>query len=353
MTSQLEQIARAMLYEGYALYPYRPSALKNQRRFAFGAIYPRAWAERTGEPSFLRVELVASGGIEARVAIVVRYLRLEAGGGGYEQTIELPARGLDAAATSLSVERDGVSLVVETSAVDAGDGLVRLSVEIHNVTELVHAPDRESVMDVVPASTHVVVELEGGTLYSAIDPPEHAIAATAACRSTGLYPVLVGAAVLASPIILSDQPEIAPESPGDFFDGTEMDEMLILRVLTLTDAERREAAAADPKIAALIERTARMGIAATAKLHGVVRTVWPREGSRVVLRPAHSRERQSDAFDVLLAGKRATVAKVERDLDGRVHCAVTLDDDPGADLGVAGMPGHRFFFSPDELEVIA
>ncbi len=348
MTSRLDQIARAVLYEGYALYPYRPSALKNQRRFAFGAIYPRAWAERTGEPCFLRVELVASGA-EARVAIAVRYLRLDAGGGGREQTVELPVRGLDPAATLLRVERDGISLVVETRAVDAGDGLVRISVEIHNVTELAHALTRESVMDVVPASTHVVVELEGGTLYSAIDPPEHAIAATAACRSTGLYPVLVGSAVLASPIILADQPEIAPESPGDFFDGTEMDEMLTLRVLTLTEAEQREAAAADPKIAALIERTLRLGVAATAKLHGVVRTVWPREGSRVVLRPG----RGCDAFDVLLAGKRATVAKVERDLDGRVHCAVTLDDDPGADLGVAGMPGHRFFFSPDELEVIA
>ena len=155
--------------------------------------------------------------------------------------------------------------------------------------------------------------------------------------------------MLASPIILPDRPEIAPQSPGDFFDGTEMDEMLTLRVLTMTDAEKREASAADPRIAALLERTEALGLEATARLHGVVKTSWPREGTRVRLHPG----KHADAFDTILAGRLATVAKVERDLEGQIFCAVTIDDDPGADLGVAGMPGHRFFFRPDELEVIA
>ena len=130
--------------------------------------------------------------------------------------------------------------------------------------------------------------------------------------------------------------------------------MLTLRVLTMTDAEKLEASAADPKVAALIARTEALGIEQTAKLHGVVKTSWPRQGSRVRLRPTPAAgARRTDAFDMILAGKLATVAGVERDLEGNVHCSVTLDDDPGADLGAAGMPGHRFFFRPEELEVLA
>ena len=125
--------------------------------------------------------------------------------------------------------------------------------------------------------------------------------------------------------------------------------MLVLRILTMTDAEKAEAAAADPRIATLIERTERTGIADTARLHGVTRTSWPRAGTRVRVRP----RRTADAFDALLVGKLATVTAVERDLEGAVHCAVTIDDDPGADLGAQGVPGHRFFFHPDELEVVA
>jgi hypothetical protein len=318
---------RAVLYEGYALYPYRPSALKNRRRFAFGAIYPRAWAERTGDPCFLRAEVVAT----SVTAIYVRFLRLERGGGAHEVLI-------DVTEAKTYFERDGIALEI-TTAWNAG----RFSIEILNVTRI-ETTDHETVMDFVPSSTHVVLH---GELFSAIDPPPHLIDSNAACRSSGLYPILVGPrTMLASPIILPDYPEIAPESPGDFFDGTEMDEMLTLRVLTMTEAEKREVT--DPKVAAMIARTEELGVAATARLHGVVRN-WLREGTRVVVRPG----KNADSFDLLLAGKRATVAKVERDLEGRVYCAVTIDDDPGADLGATGMPGHRFFFRPDELEVVS
>lgn len=331
MTTGIEALVRAVLYEGYALYPYRPSSLKNQKRFAFGAIYPRAWAERMLEPSFLRVEVVATS---PEVTAEVRYLRLPRDEGARE------ARLTD------SGTHDGISLELRTTLEPAGVGLWRYALEIHNTTPFTGS-DREAAMDVTAASTHVVLQ---GAFVSSIDPPAHAAAAVAACRSTGLYPILAGeGAMLASPIILPDYPEIAPQSPGDFYDGTEIDEMLTLRVLTMTDAEKREAAAADPKIAALIARTEELGIEQTAKLHGVVRTSWPRRGTRVRLRPS----RRADAFDVILAGKLATVASVERDLEGNVHCAVTLDDDPGADLGATGMPGHRFFFAPDELEVLA
>jgi hypothetical protein len=275
-----------------------------------------------------------------RGSVEVRFLRLPRGEGAREHRL----------VTSGAV--DGIAVAITTVVEPAGEGLWRCAVEVRNDTEITSDLDRESIMDVSPASLHVVL---GGTFVSSIDPAPHAAAAVAACRSTGLYPILAGPGFkLASPIILPDYPEIAPQSPGDFFDGTEMDEMLTLRVLTMTDDEKREAAAADPKVAALIVRTESLGVEQTAKLHGVVKTSWPRQGSRVRLRPAPATAaRRTDAFDLLLAGKLATVAAVERDLEGNLHCAVTLDDDPGADLGATGMPGHRFFFRPDELEVLA
>jgi hypothetical protein len=340
----VDALVRAVLYEGYALYPYRPSALKNRKRFAFGVVYPRAWAERALEAYVMRVEMVAEAAAGTAITVTVRCLQLAREGAATDHAFALAPYQLGDAPRIDSCARpaSGLALEVELSSAPAGDGLWRFAVEIRNAAELGADADREAAMDISPASTHVIAS--GATWLSSIDPPPHATAATACCRSSGLYPILAGqGAMLASPIILPDYPEIAPQSPGDFFDGTEIDEMLTLRILTMTDAEKLEAAAADPRVAAMIERTEQLGIAETARLHGVVRTSWPRQGTRVRLHPA----RRNDAFDMVLAGKVATVAAVERDFEGRIHCAVTLDDDPGADL-----PGHRFFFRPEELEVV-
>ena len=133
---------------------------------------------------------------------------------------------------------------------------------------------------------------------------------------------------------------MAPESPGDFFDGTEIDEMLALRIQTLTDAEKRQMAAGDPRTRALLDRVEGLTGPGLARLHGAVRD--PRPGDRVRLRPSG----RADAFDLLLAGKAATVASVETDFEGRSYVTVTVDDDPGRDPGAIGMPGHRFFFRP-------
>ena len=74
-----------------------------------------------------------------------------------------------------------------------------------------------------------------------------------------------------------------------------------------------------------------------------------RPGDRVRLRPA----RAADAFDLLLAGRIATIASIEQDYENRVYLAVTVDDDPGRDLGLVGQPGHRFFFGLDEVEALS
>jgi len=71
-----------------------------------------------------------------------------------------------------------------------------------------------------------------------------------------------------------------------------------------------------------------------------------RVGDRVRLWP----QKSADIMDLALKGKVAIVEAVERDFDDQVHLAVVLEDDPGRDLGMLRQPGHRFFFSPQEVE---
>jgi hypothetical protein len=73
-----------------------------------------------------------------------------------------------------------------------------------------------------------------------------------------------------------------------------------------------------------------------------------RQGDRVRLKPRAG----GDVFDLALAGKVAVVEAIEQDYEGQAHLAVVLDDDPGRDLGMLRQPGHRFFFSPDEVEPV-
>jgi hydrogenase maturation protease len=233
------------------------------------------------------------------------------------------------------------------------------------------------------ASTHTILNARDGAFLSLMDPPEELREASANCDNQGTWPVLVGKtgdadAMLSSPIILYDYPDIAPESPGDLFDATEIDEILTLRILAMTDAEKREMASTDARARALLERTHGLTAAQLAQMHGVMRPAHevsraagslvgrvagetkPRLvsllssgvdlsiGTQVRLRPNAG----GDIMDLVLKNKIAIVEAIERDFEDRVHVAVTLLDDPGRDLGAAGFPGHRFYFSQEELEPI-
>jgi hydrogenase maturation protease len=136
--------------------------------------------------------------------------------------------------------------------------------------------DRDEAMLRTLASSHAILGVRGGEFVSLLDPPEGFREAAAACRNVGTWPVLVGAEgqremMLASPIILYDYPQVAPESPGDFFDGTEIDEMLTLRIMTLTDEEKGAMAAVDARARALLARTESMPPDQRLGLHGTMR----------------------------------------------------------------------------------
>ncbi|MFD1045910.1 hypothetical protein ACFQ1S_10220 [Kibdelosporangium lantanae] len=207
-------------------------------------------------------------------------------------------------------------------------------------------------------STHALMSLSAGKFLSATDPPEWASVATRECRSDGLWPVLTGdgGTVLCSPIILYDYPSIAPESTGNLYDGTEIDEILTLRTITLTDAEKREARATDPRAAEIIDRVDNMPPELMDRLHGTVRYlrsvtnepdsvtvngVRVTKGSRVRLKP----NRRADAHDMFLVDRVATVQAVLLDVDDGWHVAVALE---GEELYAAH--GRYRYFAPDEIE---
>jgi hypothetical protein len=201
-----------------------------------------------------------------------------------------------------------------------------------------------------------MLRVEGGRFVSLADPPADWQAYAEQCQNVGAWPVLVGDPgrrdlVLASPIILSDYPTVAPESPGDLFDGTEIDEILTLRILTLGDSEKDEARHADDRARRLLDRTEALSRDEILALHGTLRRdtamLTPlRPGQRVRLRP----KGRADIFDLALQGQAATILSLEEDLEGRVYVTVTVDADPGQDLGRLGQPGHRFFFRPEDVE---
>lgn len=163
------------------------------------------------------------------------------------------------------------------------------------------------------AAVHLVLAARGGKFFSLTDPPDALRQAAAACRNVGAWPVLVGSpgehdAMLASPVILYDYPQVAAESPGDLFDGTEIDELLTLRIMTLTEDEKAAARATDERTRGLLQRTESLTREQLAGLHGVLRRmdagvlvddVELHPGDRVRLKPGLG----GDIFDLCLPAR--------------------------------------------------
>ncbi len=334
----VEQIAKAVLYEGYMLYPYTAASLKNQYRWNFGVLYPPGF-----DTAEMQTECLARGGAQTVLTASVRYLEFEA-----DHTVE---RRTDAQFPAISAHlvRHAGEAEIELAAEPAAEGLLRFRIQIRNRAAFDGA-NRDAALTRSMLSVHTILTLEQGEFVSLIDPPEDCRDLARACRNIGAWPVLAGdqserRTMLSAPIILYDYPQIAPESRGDLFDGTEIDEILTLRILTLSDEEKAAIRAGDARAREILERAESLPEAHLAKLHGALRG-FRRPGARVRLRPKPS----GDIFDLALQGKTAIIEAVEEDLEGRTHLAVVLEDDPGRDLGLMRQPGHRFFFSPEEVE---
>ena len=179
-----------------------------------------------------------------------------------------------------------VTGTVSVSSENIRDGLLKVAVDIANTTAIEHDPhDRNFALLGSLLSAHTILSVSGGQFISLLDPPEDLRDAVSACTNVGNFPVLVGDPperdmLLCSPIVLYDYPQIAPESATDFYDATEMDEMLTLRVMTLTDDEKNEMRLADDHVRNLLERTEQSAREQLMKTHGTIRGLRPVSGDK-------------------------------------------------------------------------
>jgi hypothetical protein len=266
---------------------------------------------------------------------------------------------------------------IDISTQPLAESIFKITVTVENLTP-VPEPDlnhQEEVLMRTLASTHTILETSWGEFLSLMDPPPFSVEASKTCSNIGTWPVLVGekgkfgaGTMLSSPIILYDYPEIAPESPGEFFDGTEIDEILTLRVLTMTDQEKWEMSQVDEHCRQILNRTEALPEEAFWKMHGTIRdnkfsnedffnpntrlehvTIEGTDltiGHRVQIRP----QGRADVMDLALEGKIAVIESIEQDAENRVYLALVLEEDPGKDLGMMRQPGHRFFYGVNEVE---
>jgi hypothetical protein len=305
VTDSLRRIADAVLYEGYMLWPYGRSAAKNQRRWTFGGVYPSTHSESHSDDRWTMQTQCLVEGDAPRVDARVRFLhvvRREVISGGrpvdeltvdgerYVPWDEAVEREIAAPAhIAIPAGRDEEDLgtgtlvrswralagEVDKSTEQIGEGLHRVTVRISNTTPL-EKPGREEALRQTFCSTHTLLTVENGAFVSLTDPPGALRAQAERCTNEGTWPVLVGESgerhtMLSSPIILPDYPEIAPESPGDLFDGGEIDQLLTLNILTLTDEEKEEMRAADPRTREILERTESLSQEQLMQLHGAIR----------------------------------------------------------------------------------
>ena len=335
----VDRIAKALLYEGYMLYPYRASAVKNRQRFNFGVLYPHLYAEPAAEPWFSRAECIVNADALDSMEVRVRFLhlvqrtiyepapvlpsfvpalrpveRLEVDGESYQtwqeavereicipklllgslaagplqHTAEIPASYEETEIRNATQETVGsivrtqraLKLLVELTAEPSGDNLHKLTVTVRNLTETQNVLDRDQALLHAAASVHIILGTQDGEFVSLLDPPQELRPLVETCQSAGGFPVLIGEAgqrdtMLFSPIILYDYPEIAAESAGDLFDATEIDEILSLRIMTLTDEEKREARGSDERARRILDRTDSLPQEQLMKLHGAVRGLRP------------------------------------------------------------------------------
>jgi hypothetical protein len=442
-----QKVADAVLYEGYLLYPYRASAVKNQVRWQFGVVMPRDYSEGGGsEPWTMQTECLVEPGDAPALDLRLRFLQVQARivekAVNAEQGIYWPVEAFEIEGrqhvswdegVKRELDHPGINItkllaaerafpleipagrevdLIQDAGGDIKGRIIRDRLPITGVIRVAGEPMgslikiRIRVENLSPWSrdekakrtralrhalvgAHTLLAVRDGTFLSLLDPPEWARQAVASCVNLHTWPVLVGEegerdVMLSSPIILYDYPRVAAESPGEMFDATEIDEILALRTMTLTDDEKAEARATDSQAAAIIDRVDTLPAEILDRLHGAVRylrkstakaigepenvpwwdpgadaSVSPEsdsiqingvtvsKGCRVRLRPGL---RRSDAQDMFLQGRMATVEAVFSDVEDKQYLAVTLADDQAVDLN--RWHGRYLYFYPDEVETV-
>ncbi|MBW8705994.1 hypothetical protein MBT84_40910 [Streptomyces sp. MBT84] len=389
------QVADAVLFEGSPLHPYRASAARNGLRRQFGVLVPPAWNADGDEYDFQHTECLMEPGTGATLAVELRFLRARRpvvqptrseggsqtapGRGPGGESPAAPAGGTEerveaVVAVDRLAEGDGITIPFvrpageESEPIRDEDGrvvghrtfrheeiggvlrlaarriegpyrLMRLTAVVENTSawtpEENGNTDRDAALRHSLVATHLLIGLSAGSFLSMTEPPEWARGVSAACRNLHTWPVLAGEpgradVMLSSPVILGDHPVLDPHTRRTALEATDLD--AVLAPADSAPPEWREpgkATGSGP---------------ASAPDRVVVNGRHVVAGCRVLLNPGL---RRTDAQDFFLRGRTATVEAVLNDVDGSVHLAVTVEDDPGAEI--RREQGVFLYFRPDEV----
>ncbi len=359
---QARAIADAVLYEGFLLYPYTGSALKNQMPWQFGVLMPQGYSDAS-ERTAMRAQMPAFRlGDDPRVEVTARFLQV--GASPVEREVSLSAKlvpGTTMRPFAIDVLCGRLTLDIAAD----GDYLrVTLSLENHGTT----APqaDRKEALRTALVSAHAILTAHDGAFVSLLDPPDAAKEAVSRCENQGVFPVLTGepreggrtaSTIFASPIILYDFPAISAASRGQTFDATEIDELLLLSVASLADREKQEARATHGFARELVERAEALDAHTLGTLHGktsvqrepgdesvTIAGATVRPGSRVRVHP----QGRTDIWDSFVAGRTASVCAVHTDFEGKRYVGVVFDDDPASEMHE--WYGRSFMYGAHEIE---
>lgn len=397
-----ESLAKSLLYEGYALYPYTPSATKNSTPTPFGIAYPAAYAK--SQPAAfdnVSIEVIALPAEGAEIEGAALFLHAA---GDRHQASErrvslepVAVAELLEAPVELGFAVASTEGAVRMSAEPAGPG-IRIRLEVRNTTTVPEAEasamERGDALQRALLSCHAMLGISAGTFVSPLENEGEIGAAVQACENVNAWPVLASPdddAVLGAAILLPDHPRISPHSNVNFFDNTEIEEALVLHVQALTDEERAAIDEQDPAVREMVERAETTTQDELLTLHGLMKPTDPadgivfpewtepeageeieppvrppppgpadtageeeyviggktvRRGGKVVLRPGTD----GDPYDRMMDGRTATVERIYLDYDGKVYFGVSIDDDPMREI--LRDTGRFLFFFVDEVEPI-
>lgn len=379
MTTSLDELLESLLYEGYALFPYTPGATKNATPTPFGIVYPPAYAARSAATyDHLQMECIVRSTASTDVDAFVVFL--QSSGERHEavqRRVDIPRRSLQQLTDEPQVvafDFDSLEGEVSLTARASTEETFNVGLKVSNTTRTEDLgpgdQDRAGALVHSLISTHPVLKVSAGNLVSPLE--------ARGCDNVNTWPVLAAdddTAIVGAAIMLPDHPAIAPKSRGNLFDGTEIEEALLLHVHALSDEERTSIAQGDPAVEAMVERALSVAPESIFDLHGVMQPAPEREpspappgplgphpergeaeaelhgrtvrpGEKLVLKLEH----RTDVYDKMLNGRVATLRRIYLDFDDKLYLGVTVDSDPMQQ--VLGESGRYLFFFPDEVEVL-
>lgn len=326
----IEKITATVLYEGYSLFPYHRSAIKNQKPIPIGVIYPGDYHKYSGHASAcMQTECIAIGNASSSLHISLRFLSLKPVtifekniDGDFERVAELTIgdrlyqtgwqtieRNIDteelliyelckspkivsftfieesgeeilydgygkaAGKKSFLISETNGSVTIFASQIAGEKKGFKLQIIVKNETPVAGADklSREDISVQSFLSTNTILSLQQGEFISQQNPPKEWGEEAEKCTNINTWPILIdkqNSTILSSPIILYDHPVINPKSKVDLFDSLEIEEALMLHFAAMSDDEKKRIAESDEKLESMLKKVGDLTPESMLNLHG-------------------------------------------------------------------------------------